>query len=90
MGCIGRSIYMKQLLDVFGMLLIGDGLLAVINPRRHCLLWEVGPQSCRDVIDEFADHPQMTRAVGAVELLLGVWLASEQEYKRSLRERLGL
>ncbi len=80
---------MKQLLDVFGMLLIGDGLLTVLQPRRHCLLWEVGPEPCRQVIDEFATHPPLTRAAGALELLAGLWLASRQEDKGSLLERMG-
>jgi hypothetical protein len=70
---------MKQLLDVFGMMLIGDGLLSVLHPRRHCLLWDVGPEPCRKLIGEFAEHTPLTRAAGALELVVGVWLASRQE-----------
>jgi hypothetical protein len=81
---------MKQLLDIFAMLLIGDGLLSAINPRRHCLLWEVGPEPCRKLIDEFAEHPQLTRGAGALELLLGLWLASHEENDSSLFGRFGL
>lgn len=81
---------MKQLLDLLGMILIGDGLLSVLNPRRHCLIWEVGPEACRHLVDEFAEHPRMTRVAGVLELLVGLWLATEQEEKLSLRERLGL
>jgi hypothetical protein len=70
---------MKQLLDLFAMLLIGDGLLSVLRPRRHCLAWEIGPKVCRDFIDEFAQHPHWTRGAGALELGLGVLLAARQE-----------
>lgn len=70
---------MKLLFDVFGMLLIGDGLLSALHPRRHCLLWEVGPEPCRRMVDEFVEHPELTRAAGAVEALLGFWLATRQE-----------
>jgi hypothetical protein len=68
------------------MLLIGDGLLSLLDPKRHCLLWEVGPESCRELIDEFVEHPRMTRGVGFAELVLGVLLSSEQKPK--LAERL--
>ena len=81
---------MKQLLDVLGMLLIGDGLLSALRPRRHCLLWEVGPKPCRELIDEFAEHRQLTRAAGALELVVGLWLASRQEGRRGPLGRIGL
>jgi hypothetical protein len=70
---------MKLLFDFFGMLLMGDGLLSALHPRRHCLLWEVGPQPCRELVDELVEHPQMTRAAGVAEFLVGFWLASRQE-----------
>jgi hypothetical protein len=25
------------------MLLIGDGILSLLEPKRHCLLWEIDP-----------------------------------------------
>jgi len=31
----------RRLLETLGMLLIGDGILSLIAPKRHCLLWEV-------------------------------------------------
>jgi hypothetical protein len=81
---------MKRTLDIFGMLLIGDGLLAVLNPTRHCHFWEVGPESCRKLADEFAEHPPIARAAGVLEILVGLWLACEQEDHRSLFDRLHL
>ncbi len=76
----------KRLLEFLGLLLVGDGVLSLVDPKRHCLLWEIGPKSCRDFIDEFAQHPASTRWLGAAEAALGVWLASEQ--KPGLRARL--
>ena len=69
----------RRLLETLGMLLIGDGILSLIAPKRHCLLWEVGPELCRELIDEFAEHPAATRVVGAAEAALGIWLASHQQ-----------
>ena len=69
----------RRLLETLGMLLIGDGILSLLAPRRHCLLWEAGPEFCRELIDQFAEHPLATRLVGAVEAAIGVWLASQQQ-----------
>jgi hypothetical protein len=68
----------KRLFDLLGMLLVGDGLLTLANPKRHCLLWEVGPKACRDLMEECAEHPTMTRWIGVAEALLGVALAEAQ------------
>lgn len=69
----------KRLLDLFGMLLVGDGLLTMADPTRHCLLWEVGPKPCRDLADEFARHPTMSRCAGLVEAAIGIFLAEAQK-----------
>ena len=69
----------KRLLDFAGPLLVGDGLLTLIDPQRHCLLWEIGPKPCRALIDEFAEHPKVSRWLGAVEIVAGVLLAETQK-----------
>lgn len=69
----------KRLLDLAGMLLVGDGLLTLIDPKRHCLLWEVGPRPCRDLADAFVEHPTMSRFVGVAEILAGILLAEAQK-----------
>lgn len=71
----------KRLKEVAGMSLIGDGVLTLLDPQRHCLLWEIGPQPCREFIDEFAQHPTLTRVIGALEIVLGLWLATHQKPK---------
>ena len=68
----------KRLLELAGLILIGDGLMGLIFPRRHSLLWHVGPELAKAVTEELADHPQTARAIYAAELALGVALASTQ------------
>lgn len=72
----------KQALDLLGMLLIGDGQLTLADPKRHCLLWEIGPKPCRELIDEFAQHPTMSRWAGLAEAVLGLFLAEAQKPSR--------
>ena len=34
-------------LETLGMLMIGDGLVTALHPRRHARLWETGPEGLR-------------------------------------------
>src|SRR5262249_21884993 len=65
--------------EVVAMSMIGDGVLAVLQPERHCRLWEFGPKGYRAVIEWCAQHPTATRLMGAAEVALGIWLGSRQK-----------
>lgn len=65
-------------LEVAGMLLIGDGLMAAVDPRRHARLWRDGPEGWRASMAWFEDHPAAARAIGMAEAALGFWLAARQ------------
>ena len=68
-----------RLLDLLGLLLIGDGVLTIADPERHCLLWEVGPKPCREVMDQFVQHPTMSRFVGLAQIAVGLVIAEMQK-----------
>jgi hypothetical protein len=68
----------KRILELAGLILIGDGVMGLLRPRRHSLLWHVGPQLAKAVTEELADHPQTARAIYAAELAAGIILASLQ------------
>ena len=59
-----------------GMLMIGDGVLGLLRPSRHCLLWRGGPQWWVRSVDWFAQHPDITRAAAVAEIGAGLWLAA--------------
>ena len=75
----------RRLTELLGLLLVGDGILSAVDPKRHCLLWEVGPELFQEAMDEFARHPAVTRVVGAAEAIVGLWLASRQEPELSMK-----
>jgi hypothetical protein len=72
----------SRLAELTAIILIGDGVLAVIAPREHMRLWQSGPRGWQKVTRRFERRPGLTRTVGAVEIALGVWLAKAQYRKR--------
>jgi hypothetical protein len=68
----------ERMKELLGLLMIGDGALAFVEPRRHVLLWRRGPAAWQAMMDEFVERPGLTRWLGAAELALGFWLATRQ------------
>jgi hypothetical protein len=68
----------EQLKECAAMMMIGDGVLAVVEPHGHLRVWERGPSWWQALMRPFADRPGLTRLVGASEVALGVWLAARQ------------
>jgi len=68
----------KRILQLIALIMIGDGVTGLIKPRRHSLLWDVGPKPFRALMEEFAAHGEMARVLYAAEILVGTWLATEQ------------
>lgn len=66
---------LRRGLEVAGMLLIGDGLMAAVDPRRHARLWRAGPESWRRGMAYFERRPVLLSAVGVAEAAVGFWLA---------------
>jgi len=66
----------KRLLELGALILIGDGLMGLLRPRRHSLLWHFGPQLVKAVTEELAEHPNTARSIYAAELALGIAVAS--------------
>jgi hypothetical protein len=73
-----QELITKRLFELAGLILIGDGLMGLLRPRRHSLLWHCGPEIAKAVTEELADHPKTSRAIYAAQLALGVALASSQ------------
>ena len=64
--------------EMVAMMMIGEGLVTVVEPERHCMLWKAGPRLWERMLEPFVDHPNMTRVLGAAQLALGFWLAARQ------------
>ena len=69
----------QRMLESTAMMMIGDGLLALVQPRRHMQVWESGPRLWRMMMRPFLASPALTRSIGALELAAGIWLARCQQ-----------
>ena len=61
------------------MALIGDGVMAVVHPKRDAEAWKVGPRPWRKLMQKFREWPALTRTVGAAQIVGGIWWALYQE-----------
>jgi hypothetical protein len=68
----------ERAMECVAMMMIGDGVLGLVEPRRHLSLWEAGPGWWRAMFDPFLRRPGLTRCLGAAEVALGIWVASRQ------------
>lgn len=72
----------KRLWKLAALLMIGDGMVGLLQSERHFWLWEWGPKPYRELMRSFLVHPMATRLVSGAEALLGLWLASRQRKYR--------
>lgn len=71
----------NQLLELVAIGMIGDGVLGVFFPKGHARLWKIGPAALQQATEEFAENPDATRILSAIEILLGLVLAFAQHQK---------
>jgi hypothetical protein len=73
-----QATWARRMTETFAILAIGDGIIELISPREHSLLWEVGPEGIRRVARFSAENPEYMRLIGAAQIAFGLWLALRQ------------
>lgn len=68
----------RRIIQAGAMFLIGDGLMGLLKPRWHSLLWHIGPELVKAATEELAAHRTAARVIYAAELALGIALATRQ------------
>ena len=75
-------MWARRIKETFAIITIGDGMIELLSPREHSLLWEFGPTKVRRVARFFADNPNLMRLLGALQVVFGLWLALRQYRER--------
>jgi hypothetical protein len=73
-----NNLIIRRLIDLGALVLIGDGVMGLLKPRWHSLLWNFGPQLARAATEELAEHPNTARAIYFAEAAVGIALAARQ------------
>jgi hypothetical protein len=73
-----QATWARRIKETVAIVTIGDGLIELISPREHSLLWEVGPEGVRKLARLSAENPNYMRLLGAAQIALGLWLALRQ------------
>ncbi len=69
------SLTKDRLKHFLALACIGDGVLAVLRPRRDANTWSVGPAPWRALMQELRRRPALTRVLGAAEAAAAVcWI----------------
>lgn len=69
----------KRFAHFVAMVLIGDGVMALVHPQRDAKAWAAGPKPWRDLMQALHDRPVLTRAIGATQVAAGIVWALNQE-----------
>jgi len=65
------------------MALIGDGVMALVHPQRDAMAWHAGPAPWKALMRGLHDRPNLTRAIGAAQIVGAVFWALSQEKSES-------
>jgi hypothetical protein len=61
------------------MVLIGDGVMALVHPEMDARAWKTGPRPWRSLMHYLAQRPALTRGIGAAQIVGGICWALMQE-----------
>ena len=68
----------RRTAEMAAMFMIGDGLLGLLQPRRHVALWRSDVSAADAVVRPFANRPGRRRAYALLQIGAGIALAAAQ------------
>ena len=77
-GGSAAALAVRRTAEMAAIFMIGDGLLGLLQPRRHVALWRSQAAAADFVVRPFAGHPGRRRAYGLVQIAAGLALAASQ------------
>ena len=70
------TLGLRRTAEMAAVFMIGDGLLGLLQPKRHVALWRSDVAAVDGLVRPFAGHPRRRRAYGLVQLAAGIALAA--------------
>ncbi len=72
------SLWGARAAEMAAVFMIGDGLLGLLQPRRHVALWQDDALGSEKLVAPFVDRPGRRRAYALVQIAAGIALAARQ------------
>ena len=69
---------LPRLAEMAAIFMVGDGLVGLVQPRRHVDLWKDHALGAEHAVAPFVDRPGRRRAYALAQIAAGLWLASRQ------------
>ena len=76
------TLGLRRTAEMAAVFMIGDGLLGLLQPRRHVALWRSDVRSVDALVAAFDGRPDLRRAYGAIQLAAGLALAGRLHASR--------
>ncbi|WP_210358049.1 MULTISPECIES: hypothetical protein [Sphingomonas] len=67
-----------RVVEMAAIFMVGDGLLGLVQPRRHVDLWKDEALGAEKVVAPFVDRPGRRRLYALVQVAAGLALAARQ------------
>lgn len=77
-----RANWTGRAVEMAAIFMIGDGLLGLLQPKRHVELWESDAAGTEVLVAPFRDRPGRRRLYGALQIAAGLAIAAGQRLKK--------
>ncbi|GAA0731242.1 hypothetical protein [Sphingomonas japonica] len=72
------SLWPRRAAEMAAIFMIGDGVLGLLQPRRHVELWQDDALGSQKLVAPFRDRPGRRRGYALVQIAAGIALATRQ------------
>jgi hypothetical protein len=69
---------LPRIAEMAAIFMVGDGLVGLIQPRRHVDLWKEDALGAEKAVAPFVDRPGRRRGYALMQIAAGLLLASRQ------------
>ena len=73
-----ENLWPARAAEMAAIFMVGDGLLGLLQPRRHVDLWKDDALGTEALVHPFVDRPGRRRLYAVVQIAAGIALAARQ------------
>ena len=77
-GCAVSGRLLPRVAEMAAIFMVGDGLVGLVEPRRHVDLWRDGALGAEKAVAPFVGRPGRRRGYALLQIAVGLLIASRQ------------